>query len=665
MPALPPFERGRAAEAEGRLEAAAAAYRQAITERPDLTEAHNNLGAVLLAAGNAAGAVEAFLEAIRTSPDMAILWFNLANAFRDAGRLDDAAAALVRSLQLDPDHVEASGNLGNVLLALGRPEDAITTYRFALSRRPDFAEAHCNLGIALAALGHLEDAVIAYRRALVLAPGLSQASANLGNALMLLGRMDEAADACRAALAIRPDFPEALATLYHANRHACAWDDWRGEQERLLAADRRHPGHIAPLVLLSAETDAAEHLHCATNWAKRLAMGVTPRREHAAPVPGERLRIGYLSADFHSHATAYLAAEMFECHDRGAFEVFGYSTGPDDSSPMRKRIEAAFDHFIDLRGISDAAAAERIFADGIHILVDLKGYTQGARTRILAARPAPIQVNYLGYPGTMGADFIDYVLADSFVLPMDRQPFYRERIVHLPGCYQCNDSHRAGGADTPDRAAFGLPAGGFVFCCFDNAFKITPPVFAAWMEVLAAVPGGVLWLLEANGSAAANLCREAAARGIDPARLIFRRRLPLAEHLASYRLADLFLDTLPYNGHTTASDALWEGLPVLTMAGDGFAGRVAGSLLSAVGLPEMIAGSLEEYREKAVELASRPDLLAARGRRLAIARIDTPLFDGRRFARGIEAAYRRMWAIHREGAGPQSFAVGAGDSKPK
>jgi protein O-GlcNAc transferase len=370
-----------------------------------------------------------------------------------------------------------------------------------------------------------------------------------------------------------------------------------------------------------------------------------------------KLTIGYLSADFHEHATAYLVTELLEKHDRERFTVVGYSFGPDDSSPIRRRVVDACDRFVDVQADSFAQSAERISADEVDILVDLKGYTQFARSQILALRPAPIQVNYLGYPGTMGAPFMDYILVDDFIVPADQQPFFTERLVHLPGCYQVNDSRRAIAARTPSREECELPETGFVFCSFNNSYKITPAMFDVWMELLNEVPGSVLWLLEGNPFVPANLRLEAEARGVPGERLVFAPRLSLAEHLARHRLADLFLDTFPYNAHTTASDSLWVGCPVLTRSGATFASRVAGSLLRTIGLPELIATGFDGYRELALCLARDPDRLSVLRARLESNRRISPLFDGGQFARNVERAYLTMREVYNSGEPPRGFAV--------
>jgi len=350
-------------------------------------------------------------------------------------------------------------------------------------------------------------------------------------------------------------------------------------------------------------------------------------------------------------------AELFERHDRERFEVFAFSFGPDGGSPMRRRLEKAFDHFIDVRDISDADVARQIAELGVHVAIDLMGYTKHCRPGILAHRPAPVQVNYLGFPGTMGADFIDYILVDPFVVPLDQQPFFTEKLVHLPDCYQVTDSKRERADRTPSRADYGLPEEGFVFCCFNNNYKITPSFFEVWMRLLQAVPGSVLWLSGDNDTAERNLRREAEERGVDPERLIFAPRVEYADYLERYKLADLFLDTLPYNAGATASDALWAGLPILTCAGRSFAARMAGSLLHAVGLPELITTNLEDYEALALKLATEPEVLGALRTKLAENRDTAPLFDTDRFRRHIEAAYEQMWQTWEKGEAPKPFAV--------
>jgi protein O-GlcNAc transferase len=409
--------------------------------------------------------------------------------------------------------------------------------------------------------------------------------------------------------------------------------------------------------LLGISSTAAQQLAYARQVAATLAVPASREFPGSLCRSGERIRIGYLSSDFRALPTAYLTVGLIEHHDRQGFEVIGYSAGVDDRGAMRRRVVAAFDRFVDVSKIPDLEAARLIHSDSVDVLIDLNGYKPENRAKILAHRPAPIQVNCLGYPGTMGADFVDYILVDRFVVPADQQTFFNERLVHLPHCYQCNDDKREIAVATPSRVECGLPEKGFVFCCFNDSYKITPDFFDIWMRLLQTVPGSVMWLFERGTVAKENLAREAAARSVPPERLVFAQRLPLSEHLARHRLADLFLDTLPYNAHTTASDALWAGLPVLTCAGSTFAGRVAGSLLRAVGLDELITTSLEEYEALALRLACDSELLDRLRARLARNRLTFPLFDTERSTRALEAAYIRMCEIRRAGRSPTAFSI--------
>jgi protein O-GlcNAc transferase len=408
-----------------------------------------------------------------------------------------------------------------------------------------------------------------------------------------------------------------------------------------------------------------------------LAMSDDPQLHHdlakayvrnRAPLPGsplwrqrgarEKIRIGYLSADFQEHPVSFLIAEMIALHDRSRFEIFGISAGANDGGEQRRLLEATFDTFVDVSAITDTALAQRIAEAEIDILVDLGGHTKDGRILALAHRPAPVQVTYLGYPGPTGAPFIDYAIVDANVVPASDAHAYSEKLVYLPECFLCNDRRRKLADRTPSRAECGLPTDGFVFCCFNNSYKINAPVFDIWMRLLTAVPGSVLWLRADNNSARANLQREATARGVAPQRLVFAERVDSnSDHLARHRVADLFIDTLPYNAHITASNALWVGLPVLTCTGRSFAARVAGSLLHAIGLPELVTGSLPEYEALALRLATCPAELRALRDRLAYNRSTHPLFDTPRWTRHLEAAFQEMWSLHCDGEQPRSFAA--------
>jgi predicted O-linked N-acetylglucosamine transferase (SPINDLY family) len=653
---------------QGKLDEAAECYQRALERKPDYAMAHYNLGLVYHDRGHLSEAVACYRQALNWDPAYAEAHNNLGNALKDQGNLDEAVACCRRALELKPDLAEAHSSLGALVQEQGTPDEAIACYRRALELKPDLAEAHHNLGNLLMDRGKLDEAVANYRRALELKPNSALVHNGLGDAFREQGKLDEAVACFRRALDLKPSSISALCSLVHEFQHICCWDDLRVLSERVIEAiDQDSDVGLAPPVpplaflALPLVTTAEQQWKCARQWVNRRLKAKGEfgydRAHSRTAAPKTKMTIGYLSADFHSHAVAYLIAELIEKHDRSRFAIHGYSYGPDDGSAMRGRLVRAFDRFVDVRNLSHLQAAQRIAGDEVQILVDLTGYTKNARTRILALRPAPIQVNFLGYPGTMGASFIDYILVDDYIVPSDQQPAFTEKLVHLPGCYQVNDSQREIASDTPSRAECGLPEAGFVFCSFNNNFKITPEIFGVWMELLKEVPGSVLWLLEGNRFAPVNLCREARRRGVAAERLVFGPHKPLAEHLARHRLADLFLDTFPYNAHTTASDALWAGCPLLTMAGETFPSRVAASLLRALGLPELITRSLADYHETALRLARNAGLLAALRERLEAGRKESQVFNADGFARNLEKAYRTMWEIHASGEAPRAFTV--------
>lgn len=640
---------GSALYALQRLEDAAASFRKALKIAPEYAEAWFNLGNVLLDQTDFAEAIESYRRALRFAPHDADIHNNLANALRESGRLEEASAGYREVLRLQPGYPAAARHLGWLLQELGDTQEAIPCYREAVRLNPDDAAAHYNLGNALRVSGQFEAAVASYREAVRLNPDDADIHNNLGNALRELGRLEEAIGCYRQALKIDPALHHAMAHLLHQCQHACEWRDLDGLAAEVRTLVREVPeAQIAPFAFLAVPgTTAAEQRRCAENWVAGQYAKYVPLRQRldfrfkceAKP----KIRLGYLSADFHEHATAYLMAEVFELHDRERFEVIAYSYGPDDKSPMRARLKLAFDRLEDVRALTMENAARKIHADGIDFLIDLKGYTAHTRSEILALRPAPLQVNYLGYPGTMGAEFVDALIGDAIVTPPEQAANYTEKLVLMPHSYQPNDRHRPI-PPKPSRAECGLPEHGFVFCGFNQTFKILPVMFDLWMRLLREVPGSVLWLLQANSELAAeNLRREAEARGVAADRLIFAPRLPQAEHLARQQQADLLLDTLPYNAHTTASDALWTGVPVVTCMGETFASRVAASLLHAVGLPELVTNSLEDYATLALKLTREPATLQALKEKLIACRATAPLFDTERFTRDLEACYQNMW----------------------
>jgi protein O-GlcNAc transferase len=650
------FNLGTVLHQQHQLEAAEAAYRRVIELAPGIAEGHNNLGTVLKDQGRLDQALAAFDQAIALQADYAEAFYNRATVLQQQARLEEALAAYGRAIALRENYADAINNAGIVLQELGRAGEAIDLYRRLLERMPAHADARNNLGTALLAEGRADEARAAFEQALAHQPDFPEAFCNLGNARRELGDLTGAIAAYRDALRLRPDDSGAFSQLTYHRAQACAWDGYQADQEKLVDMARRGI-RVPPFYLLATPASASDQLSCARHWAASIS---PPRKTlfHHQPRAGrERIRLGYLSGDFHQHATAQLMAELFECHDRDRFEVFAYSYGPDDHSPMRARLAAAFDRFVDIRARSHHKAADLIHADEVDILVDLKGYTHHARPAISAYRPAPVQVSYLGYPATMGADFIDYIIVDPFVVPSSQQPFFSERLVHLPRSYQVNDRRREVADASTSRRDVGLPAEGLVLCSFNNSYKISPVFFDIWMRLLRAVPGSVLWLLEANPQVPGNLRSEAEKRGVDSGRLIFAPLVPPAEHLGRHRHADLFLDTLPCNAHTTASDALWAGSPVVTCRGDTFAGRVAGSLLMAIDMPELVTTSPEEYEQAALALARSPQRLIALRQKLQNNRDASALFDLPKLTGNIEAAYARMWQTWLAGQTPAAFSI--------
>jgi protein O-GlcNAc transferase len=633
---------------QGKLDAAIEVYRRALTLRPDMPQAYTNLGVALQQQGKLDEAVAALRQAIACNPQHADAYFNLGAVLRLQGDVDEAAAAYRRVIALDASHVAARNNLALILSEAGELGAADALARRAVGERPDYAEGHNNLGAILLDQGRAPEALDALRRALTLKPDYPEAHLNMGNALRELGNLADAIGAYRRAIELRPTYAEALAQLVYHCARACDWADAGAAEEKLLFAVRQGTARIPPFMLMATLATAADQLLCARKWVEHFAV---PERQviahRAAPRTG-RLRIGYLSSDFHAHATAYLIAELIERHDRDRFEIHAYSYGPDRGGDMRARLVSAFDRFTDVDALSHREAATRIRQDDIDILVDLKGHTHRARPKILAFRPAPVQVNYLGFPGTMGAPFIDYIIADAFIVPRDRESLFAEKLADLPDCYQPNDTRREIAA-IASRAQCGLPEHGFVFCVFNNSFKITAPYFAIWLRLLRQVPGSVLWILESNPLMRRNLGAAAAAAGIDPTRLVFAPILPHRDHLARHRHADLFLDTLPCNAHTTASDALWAGLPVVTCAGETFAGRVAGSIVRAAGLPELVTTSPPDYEALALALARDPARLTEIRSKLESTRTSLPLFDMAKRTRDLEALYARMAEVWSSG----------------
>ena len=682
---------GLALKAQGRLPEALASFDKSLAAKPDDPESHSNQGQVLQAMGRLTQALASFDRAIALRRDHAESWNYRGIVLAEMKRFDEALSSFDSAIAAQPQFALALNNRGNALLALGRGEEALAAYDSALAAKPDYADAVYNRGQPLMDAMRFEEALASYTKAIALRPDFAKALNGKGIALQKLGRVAEALASYNAALAITPDpetlnncgglllaakrFEEARNRFSSAleiapgNDHAfgglaaaalnlCDWPLVAELAPEVRSRTEAGRPSVDPLILMGYHDDPALQRQASENY-QRDRMPQAPRPLPARAISPGRIRIAYLSADFRTHPVASLIAGLFEHHDRSRFEVSGISLGPNDRSAMRTRLEVGFEHFHDVQDLTDQDVAKLLTKINTDIAIDLNGHTQGARLGILAFRPAPVQVSYLGFPGTTGANFIDYLIADRVVLPAEQQCFFSEKIVYLPHSYQVNDSARKIAA-VPDRRAAGLPDTGFVFCSFNNNWKITAPIFAIWMRLLTAVPGSVLWLIEDNAGASGNLRRAAVAHGVDPDRLVFAPRVREAEHLARHRLADLFLDTLPYNAHTTASDALWSGLPLLTCRGASFPARVGASLLQATGLPELVTESLAEYEALALKLAKDPSLLKALRDKLAGNAARAPLFDTDCTRRDLEAAYGAMWETAKRGEPPRSFAVEPG-----
>ncbi|MGA2492253.1 MAG: tetratricopeptide repeat protein [Roseiarcus sp.] len=630
-------------------------------------------------------AAAALERAIAIDPSRPLAYFNLANVLRWMGRFAESLAAIDACLSLKAENAEALALRADVLTELGRLDDALLSADRAIAAAPAYAEAHNVRGNALAKLRRLAEAKASYDRAVALDPRYAQAFYNRGIVLEQQGFEDQALEDWRKAIALKPDYAEAYCSLgnlleaqglaekaltsfelasranpsldylqgaiCHIRRSLCDWSDSAASQRlrEAIAAGQRATSPFDALAV--SDSDALNRKAAEIYLASEFAEIPNPPA-FARAARRDRIRLGYFSSDLRNHATSHLLAGVIERHDKTRFEVSAFSFGPGYADDMRKRLTAAFDHFLDVSERSDTEIAELARSLGIDIALDLNGYTRHHRIGIFANRAAPIQAGYLGYPGTTGAPFVDYLIADRVIVPHDQSVHFPERIVRLPNTYFPYDRTLEIADETPSRASLPLPERGFVYCSFNQSYKISPEVFDSWMRILQRTPGSVLWLLRDNESAAENLRREARARAIDPDRLVFADRLPIARHLARHRQADLFLDTLPVNAHTTACDALWAGLPVLTRIGEAFAGRVAASLLTAIGAPELIARSQSEYEAMAVELAANTDRLAAIRAKLANNRLTTALFDTELYTRDLERAFEAMWERHRLGLPP-------------
>jgi protein O-GlcNAc transferase len=685
------FNRGNSLHELKQYQNAIDSFEKAIAIKADYAQAYFNRGNALHELKQYQNAIDSFEKAIAIKADYAQAYVNKGNSQQELQQHQNAIRSFALAIAINPDYPEAYSNRGNALSSLKKHQSAVDSCDKAIAIKPDYAQAYFNRGNALNALQQYQNAVESYDKAIALKPDYAGAYCNRGNSFWFLKDYQSASDSYDKSIAIRPDhaqayynrgvtlsdlknyqsainyFDQAMAlkpdlefirgTRLHAKMKICDWSNLNTELGELIQ-DVENNALVATSFSVLALCDdlplqkKTAQITVAAKCPADFSLGFLSKQSQK-----EKIRIGYYSADFHNHATTYLMAEMFEQHNREKFEIIAFSFGPTGNDQMRERISAEFDEFVEVGNQSDQDVACLSRNMRVDIAIDLKGFTTDSRAGIFAFRAAPIQVSFLGYPGTMAAEYMDYLIADKTVIPPHRRQHYTEKIVYLPHSYQVNDSKRQISDRVFSRLELGLPQTGVVFCCFNNNYKIMPGTFDSWMRILQKVDGSVLWLLEDNPLVPTNLRKEAVRRGVDGERLIFASRMPVAEHLSRHRAADLFLDTLPYNAHTTASDALWAGLPVLTCAGESFASRVAASLLTAVGMPELITTTQEEYEAVAVELATHPERLQSIRHKLERNRLITPLFNAKLFTKHIEAGYCAMVERYQADLSPEHITV--------
>jgi predicted O-linked N-acetylglucosamine transferase (SPINDLY family)/glycosyltransferase involved in cell wall biosynthesis len=635
-------------------------YRRALELHPQSIDIQYNLALALHKQGKAEEAMTHYQQLLVRQPNHVQARLNLGNLLQQHGQFQQAITHYQQALAVCPDHTETWQRLGSARQSRGELEEAVRCYQYALTLNPSYLDAHNNLGTVLQELGRAQQAIAHYQQALSLQPNFPYALLNLGNILLKLERFAEAEATYRQLLQQDPNNLKALDGLVKLLRQTCQWTDVDELSDRLITMAQRQleqelPCAIMPLNTLLLPFSPAQQQAIAQEQAEAIARRTAESRrqlnfgaksqhrlQNKRFTHGARLRLGYVSGDFRDHAVAHLILQLFRLHNRQQFEVFAYSLGPDDGSTYRARIEADCDRFVDIQTLTPTAMAQRVFDDEIDILIDLAGYTEYSCPDLFALHPAPIQINYLGYPGTLGATYIDYILTDAVLTPPEETAYFTETCVYLPHCYQINDNQQQPAPLIPSKISLGLPDRSFVYCCFNNTRKIDPHLFAVWMQILTQVPDSVLWLYQSYPDAERNLKQQAERLGVDSDRLVFAHHVSKPEHLARLQHADLFLDTRYYNAHTTASDALWAGIPLVTLYGETFAARVAASLLTAIGLPDLITYSLADYEQLAVHLGKHPDALQQLKQTLMTNQLSMPLYNTEASVQALETAYLDM-----------------------
>ena len=669
---------------------ALACFAKALQIQPSFVNALSNQANLLKDLNRLQEALTSIDEVLAIQPDHDGSWNLRGTLLKELNRHPEALSSFQKALSINPANVDAINNRGTILQEQNRHQEALQVFQQALSLRQDFPATLNNQGYSLSCLNRLEESLASLDRALQFDPNMAEAHFNRATVLKRLERPNEALACFERCLELNPghlvanhalsellfianrakdtvialsrllehapDWPGAFGFKHNARMCDYDWSDCASNTQQILLKLHQDKYVIHPFPFLSVSESPEDQLQCAKIYCRDHQLSLSkPWKEKR--YRHDRIRLAYLSPDFREHALSWLMMQIFETHDKRRFETVAVSLGPQTGKPIEERLRKAFDQFLDVKMQDSATIAKQLRNKEIDIAVDLAGPTSNSLPEIFPHRCAPIQVNYLGFPGTMGMSCMDYIIADEFVIPPENQQFYSENVVYLPDCFQANDNQKPISERVPKREQVGLPAKGLVFCSFNNSYKISPFMFDSWMRLLQQVPGSVLWLLSGSAFAKDNLRREAAHRGVDPDRLVFAFRLDYPDHLARMKLADLFLDTLPFNAGTTASDALWAGVPVLTCVGRAFASRMAGSLLRAVGLPELITENLADYEALAIKLATNPELLADIKSRLAKNRLTHALFDTDRFRRHLEAAYITMWERQQRGEPPVSFSV--------
>ena len=683
---------GNALKAQGNLTSAIEKFSQAINLKPNFAQAHYNLGVVLLEKGKFLLSIESCEKAVKIKPDYFKAHLTLGNALRQSGELDSAIDSYKQTLKIKPDYADAHFNMGNALKDKGEIDAAIESYKKAIRIKPDYADAYYNMGISLGDQRELDAAIDSYKQALKIKPNHAEAYNNIGIALNYKGELDAAIDSYKQALKITPDYFAAFINLGHAmfakgelveaingykqalkirpddestyaiklhlQAHICDWEETESEREKISTLGTLEEG-IIPFPFLAIEDVPERHRLRSEIYAKSIHKQNKNSLDLQTSKRSRLLRIGYFSADFNEHPVSFLLASIIESHNRDYFEVYGYSIAQTADDKMRRRLIKGFDFFNDVKDMSDQNIALLAQRDRLDVAVDLTGYSRNGRPGIFACRAAPIQINYLGYPSTMGADFIDYIITDQNVIPNDAQKYYTEKPIYLPHAYMPTGDTKNISSSLLTRAQMGLPENSFVLCCFNNNYKITSAEFNIWMRLLLKIEGSVLWLRKTNKWSETNFLKEAKKRNVDPSRLIFAGKVSMEEHFARHKLADLFIDTFAFNAHTTAIDALWTGLPVVTKLGKGSAARAAGSLLKAIDMPELITNTEEEYEDLILELAENSERLEAIKRRLAANHLSKPLFDTDLYTKHLEDGYQQACQRYFDRKDPEIIYVSA------